>query len=312
MIPLKHNYCLSYIFLLSCHRVNQPQKIKMSPSRPLTSQRTYLKSTTLTWRSTCRFPTRVGGRSQPHLSGPAHFSAFVVNVPHWPWKVLWPHCCACALCRGQVSVRELQRAAGKGRRPSPLPQPGRLQEEEGADLKPPSAGIRRPTLAWANGGVNVYVRASVTSRGFMSECWSSGLFIQAQEAQVEDFPEKKRISWKNNVHVLSFLSVCIITLSCWVVRVMQSTCFTPMSDSIKFFFAVFLFLFFWTDSASWIIIVNRRRYLRRLRLLKCLYMTGLQIWPDMIGPECPHTNFYRKQNITSSDHRSPLLHHPDF
>lgn len=40
-------------------------------------------------------------------------------------------------CRGQVSVREFQRAAGEGRRPPQVTESGRLQEEEGADLMPP-------------------------------------------------------------------------------------------------------------------------------------------------------------------------------
>lgn len=50
---------VSSFFCLLHFRVRPPQKTKMSPSRPLTSLRTYLKSMILTLRSTSRFPTQV-------------------------------------------------------------------------------------------------------------------------------------------------------------------------------------------------------------------------------------------------------------
>lgn len=113
-------------FFLSHFRVRQPQKTKKSPSRPLTSLRTYLKSMILTLRLTSRFPTQV---SSFCTSSSLRLDTNMCSVISQLFSLVSR--------RSKVSVGELQRAAGEGRRPPQVPQPGRLQEEEGADLMQP-------------------------------------------------------------------------------------------------------------------------------------------------------------------------------
>lgn len=72
------------------------------------------------------------------------FSFFDLHYIGWPYTSLvrlWyvNHCTSensivLVPRRGKVFVCELQRAAGEGRRSPQVPQPGRLQEEEGTDL----------------------------------------------------------------------------------------------------------------------------------------------------------------------------------
>lgn len=176
-----------------------------------------------------------------------------------------------------------------------------------------SHGSMNPLLfACAIGGTRLRANkwVSVTSRGIMSECWSSGLSIQTREAQLDDFPKKKIISWKNKAHFVLFFccSFCIITLICWVVRFMRLTCFTPMSDSLKFFLSFFCFfkrtpcrgLLSWTEDA----------------IVEDVDCQNVFIWLDYkyIGTDrSVHTTtrFYCKQSILLSDHCFPLLH-PEF
>lgn len=211
----------------------------MSPSRPLTSQRTYSKSMTLTWRSTCRFPTQVSGHPQSRLPDSARFSSFLLpslksfQRPHC--RVLCP-----SLCRGQVSVSELQRAASEGRRPSSLAQPGRLQEEEGADLMQPPQLLHEPSsfacVIWRHTCASEQV----------SECNIQRLCLNVVPVDCPNaggtgwwFSLGEIISWKNNAHFLLF--VILHNHTHWLSCAFYATCFTPMSDSVKVFF-VFFFL----------------------------------------------------------------------
>lgn len=212
----------------------------MSPSRPLTSQRTYLKSTTSTLRSTCRFPTQVRWCSTT-LSRPD----FVFKV--WSSVLYKPAVTdvSVVFCRGKVSVCELQRAAGKGRRPSPLSKPGRLQEEEGADLMQP-IHHPQPTLhvwmeAWVYASVCECVRVCVWHpEEICLNVDTTDCLSKHRRYRSIIFPKRISLGRTMSAFLLFFFVILhnhTHTLSCAFYAV---NFFTPLSDSWKFF----LFLFF--------------------------------------------------------------------
>lgn len=226
---------------------------------------------------------------------------------------LWPHRGVCALpqrpslcpwaptrCRWRTaplaapSTWKTTRRGGGWSDAAPCPLP-----------PPPLAWHPKPTLACAIGGANVYVRARKCEcdiqRNYVWMLIQRTVYPNARRHRLMIFPRRKEPLLEEH-HIIFFLSFCIITLTCWVVRFMQSTCSTPMSDSIKFFFVFF--------SPNGLGVVDY--YLgTEDAILEDLDCQNVFIWLDYKYSGADRnfhttTNFYCKQSITSSDHCSPF------